>query len=178
MCSTTVIDPLGDDWLSPLPVDPDTESARAELLAELDALWPPADLLDTTAPGPGLAGLVDSTCIASSDGARLVALVAACDRLGSWVSSVQLAATDALTDAAYGWEGVGRDVTQVDAHEMAAHEVGAACRLSPPAARARVELAHALRRLPLTRLALAAGRIDLAKAPRRACQMVCVRDLR
>jgi len=55
-------------------------------------------------------------------------------------------------------------VREVSPEQMAAAELGAALALSPLAARLRVELATDLARLPLTRIALAAGRIDLTKA--------------
>ena len=48
--------------------------------------------------------------------------------------------------------------------EAAATEIGAALTLSPQSARIRVELAKSLARLPLTRFALAGGRIDLVRA--------------
>jgi len=52
----------------------------------------------------------------------------------------------------------------VSAAQMAATEVGAALSLCPATARARVEFAQDLQRLPLTRLGLATGRIDAVKA--------------
>ena len=95
--------------------------------------------------------------------------VRAAYRLQSWAAAVELAATSVLVERCAGWRGVAPEGAQVpgksvSAELVAAVEVGCALDLAPATARARVALAGELARLPVTRLALAAGVIDLPKA--------------
>ena len=150
-----VVDLWGMDELDP--------SARAELFA-VEAQWPPPGLLEVTAAGPVLAALVNTVCLSECDDEVLVEVAAAAHRLVAWTEARGLAATAELTRRVTAWRGVGSRADQVAPEQMAAAELGAALCLSPLAARWRVELAKDLVRLPVTRIALAAGRIDLAKA--------------
>jgi hypothetical protein len=140
------------------------DAARAALFAELDELWPPAGMLEDTEPGPGLAALLNTVSFGSLADGELVAYVAASQRLASWAASRELAAVEALTRRVASWRGVGHGADQVTPEEAAATEIGAALTLSPQSARIRVELAKSLTRLPMTRFALAGGRIDLVRA--------------
>ena len=137
---------------------------RAELFAELDAEWPPPGLVDDTPAGPRLAALLSTATPADLPAGVLVEVAAGAARLASWAAAQEAAATAALTDRVQGYRGVGPRACQIAPEEMAAAELGAGLSLSPGAARLRIELATALRRLPSTRLALASGRIDLTKA--------------
>jgi len=134
------------------------------LLAEPDGQWPPAGMLEVTEAGPLLAALVNTVCLPDLDGDRLVEVAAGAARLVAWASARELAATAELTRRVTTWRGVGTRADQIAPEQMAAAELGAALCLSPLAARWRVELAKDLARLPATRIALAAGRIDLGKA--------------
>jgi hypothetical protein len=134
------------------------------LIAELDAQWPPAGMLDATEPGPFLAALLNTVSLDAVPDDELVAYAAAAQRLASWAASRELAATSALTRRVGSWRGVGSSADEVSPEQAAAAEVGAALTLSPQSARNRVELSKALGRLPLTRFALAGGRIDLVRA--------------
>jgi len=133
-------------------------------LAGLDAEWPPAGMLEATEAGPVLAALVNTVCLLDLDGDRLVEVAAGAARLVAWASAREIEATAELTRRVTAWRGVGTRADQITPEQMAAAELGAALALSPLAARWRVELAKDLTRLPVTRIALAAGRIDLAKA--------------
>ena len=78
-------------------------------------------------------------------------------------------ATNLLVDRCASWRGVvpaGEQVSSesVSAELVASVEIGCALDLAPQTARGRVAFAGDLRRLPATRLALAAGVIDVPKA--------------
>jgi hypothetical protein len=128
----------------------------------------PAGNLDGPAVAAALAG-IDLTAAAVSDG-DVVAAIAAASRLAAWAAGTEVAATAELTARAAGWRGVGplaavAGVAELlSAQDLAALEVAAALGVSAQAADDRVERAADLARLPGTRLALAGGRIDLAKA--------------
>ena len=124
--------------------------------------------LATTPAGPELAtllGLFDPATLGDAD---LVTYGAAAARLAAWADAQGLTATAELTRRCRVLRGVGDGPDQVPAAQVAAVEVGAALRLSPVAARRRVELAEDLAgpaaRLPGTRAALAAGVIGLRAA--------------
>ncbi len=127
----------------------------------------PAGVLDGAAVAAALAA-VDLTAAAVSD-AEVVAAVAAASRLAAWAAGREVAATAELTARAERWRGVGPlagidGVTELlTAADLAALEVAAALGVSAAAADDRVERVGDLARLPGTRLALAGGRIDLAK---------------
>ncbi|HEX4698533.1 MAG TPA: DUF222 domain-containing protein [Actinomycetes bacterium] len=175
-------------WDCPWP--PDWE----ELLDEVRV--PAAQELAAVPPGAGLAWLLEEAEAAGHprlpDDA-LPVLAAAAARLGTWASSVELAATAALTGRARGWRGVDPGdqppdhpddqpaadrtpagdadvdpdpplVNLLTAREVSAWEISAALNVSLAAAELRVDLAEELRRLPRTRIALASGALDLTKA--------------
>ncbi len=127
----------------------------------------PARVLDGPAVAAALAA-VDLTAAVVSD-AEVVAAVAAASRLAAWAAGREVAATAELTARAERWRGVGPlagidGVTELlTAADLAALEVAAALGVSAAAADDRVERVGDLARLPGTRLALAGGRIDLAK---------------
>jgi hypothetical protein len=120
--------------------------------------------LATTPAGSGLATLLEVFDPATLTDAGLVAYVAAAERVKSWAEAAQAAATTELTGRCARLRGVGTGPEQVPAAQVAATELAAGLALTPAAARLRVELAASLNRLPGTRDALAAGRIDTVKA--------------
>ncbi|MDQ1614288.1 MAG: hypothetical protein QOJ60_227 [Actinomycetota bacterium] len=193
-------DPLADTWLEHLPeeepdwgslgwapgawvgpepfvdVDVDVneqERARFDLsgapMADAE-VWPPEGMLDVTAPGPLLAGLVNQVDLDEAGDEQLVEVLAAAARLQSWASAVEIDATARLVERVGDWRGVtpaGRPraaVGEVTARQMAVAEVRAALAVSTRSAQIRVETAQELSRLPGTQEALRAGRIDLPKA--------------
>jgi hypothetical protein len=152
-------EPVADAFLAAVP-DSDSEKGGG---------WPPAGLLDVTAPGPLLAGLVAALDTETCSDAELVAGVAAAYRLQSWAAAVEVETTNRLVRRCEGWRGVvprGRQVSSesVSAELMASVEVGCALDLAPRTAQGRVALAGDLQRLPATRAALAAGSVDVPKA--------------
>jgi len=175
--STTVTRPPAPTRLDDLSfldhlsdVELDTRARRADrvagdgLIGELEGVWPPAGLVEATEAGPVLAALVNTVSLPVLDAERLVEVAAGAARLVSWATAREVAATAALTSEVASFRGVGPRADEVSPEVMAAAELGAGLTLSPTAARWRVELAQDLERLPLTRIALAAGRIDLARA--------------
>ena len=132
--------------------------------AELVPGDPSGHLLATTSPGPRLAGWLEVFDPGTLPDPVLVEYLAACERLKAWCDARAVAATAELTGRCARLRGVGPGADQLPAEQVAAAELAAALAVSPTGARNRVELAAALTRLPGTRWALAAGRIDLAKA--------------
>ena len=121
------------------------------------------------APGPLLAALLAETDLSPCCDSDLVGVVGAAYRLQSWAAALEVRATNALVARCESWRGVvpeGEQVSSesVSAELMASVEVGCALDLAPQTARGRVAFAGDLRRLPATRLALAAGVIDVPKA--------------
>ncbi len=172
-------DPLPDGWLDGcadqapdffVPIDSVAWDADGEG-AEVDG-WPPSDLLsdlDDVPPGPLLASLLAATDLAGCSDSDLAGAVRAAYRLQSWAAALEVEATNVLVDRCASWRGVapaGEQVAgeSVSAELMAAVEIGCALDLAPQTARAKVVLARDLARLPATRLGLAAGVLDLAKA--------------
>ena len=177
-------DPFVADWEAELEASmargswlaDETDDPIGELLAalgrgdeDLDGCWPPPGVLDEVEPGPLLAALAAETDLSSCGDSDLVGVVAAAYRLQSWAAVLEVRATNVLVDRCASWRGVvpaGQQVSSesVPAELMASVEVGCALDLAPQTARGRVAFAGDLRRLPATRLALAAGVIDVAKA--------------
>jgi hypothetical protein len=117
---------------------------------------------DRLVPGPGLAGLVadvhaDGLGKLSDD--ELIGVLRAARRLASWSASIELAAAGDLMRRRLNQEAAG----QAGAAEHADAEVAAALTLTGRAAGRLLDLAMALRRLPLTARALAAGVIDMPR---------------
>ena len=118
---------------------------------------------DALRPGPVLAGLaadVHAAGLGRLTDDELVGVLRAGRRLQSWSAWLELSAASEL---------MGRRLAQEDAGEagLAEHadaEVAAALTLTGRAADGLLDLAMALRRLPLTSRALAAGAIDLPRA--------------
>jgi hypothetical protein len=111
-----------------------------------------------------LAAVLSTVRLEALDADGLVEYAAAAARLAGWACAAEAEATAELTARCPRWRGVGFGADQVSPEAMAAAELGAGLALSPVAARLRVEFARELARLPGTRLALAAGRIDPVKA--------------
>ena len=174
------LDPWDDFRLFCGGVPTDVMDSSTLTTSELDReLWgpdvPPADLvprlagqgdhqLASTPAGADLAALVEIFDRSTLQDSELVDYVVACDTVKSWLDSCQLAAVAELTRRCARLRGVGVGTDEVPAEVMAAAEIAPALRVSPASAAARVALAGRLARLPATRAALAAGRIDLAKA--------------
>ena len=134
-----------------------------------DESRPTQGLLDEVEPGPLLAALAAETDLASCSDSDLVGAVRAAYRLQSWAAALEVEATNRLVSRCESWRGVapaGEQVPDesVSAELMASVEVGCALDLAPQTARGRVAFARDLLRLPATRLALAAGVIDVPKS--------------
>jgi hypothetical protein len=193
-------DPLGDTWLDHLPEmepdwgslgwapgalagsgpfgvrDVDVEAQERTRFDPSDApiadaeVWPPEGMLDVTAPGPVLAGLVNQVDLHEAGDEQLVEVLAAAARLQSWAAAVEIEATARLVERVGDWRGVtpaGRPrpaVGEVTAQQMTVAEVRAALAVSTRSAQIRVETALELSRLPRTLEALRGGLIDLPKA--------------
>ena len=126
---------------------------------------PRATPLEAMAPGPELAGLLAADP-AGLSGYDLVSFLGATERLTAWAQSQQLAAIRELArrrPAPLDPGDAGDVLPGGGVSEFAADEVAAELRISTGGAQARLHLALALDRLPGTRVALAAGRLDLAK---------------
>jgi hypothetical protein len=120
--------------------------------------------LTTTPAGPELATLLDVFDLGTLTDAGLVAYAGATERVKSWAEAAQAAATAELTDRCARLRGVGVGPDEVSPDQLAATELAAGLGLSAAAAGLRVDFAAALTRLPGTRAALTAGRIDAVKA--------------
>jgi hypothetical protein len=119
---------------------------------------------DELPPGPVLAGLAGDAWSAGlgrlSDD-ELVGVLRAARRLASWSAALELAAvTDLATRREAEAAGAGPSV----AGEHIGDEIATALTLTARAADVLLDLAIALRRLPATMTALAAGRIDRYRA--------------
>ncbi len=101
--------------------------------------------------GPELAGLIGGLCPADLDEDRLVAAMAAAERLARWAAAAQLAA-------------IGELVRRPGDPQFVEDEIAAELRLSRPAASHRLALALQLERLPAVGAGLGAGELDLPKA--------------
>ncbi len=121
--------------------------------------------LESLAPGPGLASLLAADP-AELSGYDLVSFLGAAERLTAWAQSRQLTAIRELAarrPALLDPGDAGDLLPAGGVSEFAAAEIGAELRISENGAQARLHLALALDRLPGTRRALEAGRLDLAK---------------
>jgi hypothetical protein len=121
-------------------------------------------LFDRLAPGPALAGFVANACADEpgrlSDDA-LVGVLQAWRRLASWAAAGEFAAVAELDRRRWAEVDAGADP------HLAGHvgdELAAALTLTTRSADALLDIACGLARLPLTREALAAGRIDRVRA--------------
>jgi Domain of unknown function (DUF222) len=134
--------------------------------------WPPGDgcgfaaggVADELAPGPVLAGLAGDAWTAGlgrlSDD-ELIGVLRAARRLASWSAAMELAA---VTDLATRREAESAGEGSCAPGEHIGDEIAAALTLTARAADVLLDLATALRRLPATMAALAAGRIDRYRA--------------
>lgn len=123
--------------------------------------------LETLAPGDGLAWLLATVEPAELDMYDLVSFMGACERQAAWVQARQLLAVRELAGRRLvaGPEGEPADTALPDGavNEFAADEVAAVLSLSRLTGQKRVWLATALRRLPATEAAFAAGQLTLSK---------------
>jgi hypothetical protein len=118
---------------------------------------------DGLLPGPRLAGfMADAGAIGLSrlTDDELIGLMRAARRLASWSAAMELAAAGDLWRRRWAEEQAGN----TGAARHADDEIAAALTLTRRAADQVLSLAIALRRLPLTSRALAAGDIDLPRA--------------
>jgi Domain of unknown function (DUF222) len=134
--------------------------------------WPPGDgcgfaaggVADELPPGPVLAGLAGDAWTAGlgrlSDD-ELIGVLRAARRLASWSAAMELAA---VTDLATRREAESAGEGSCAPGEHTGDEIAAALTLTARAADVLLDLATALRRLPATMAALAAGRIDRYRA--------------
>ena len=119
---------------------------------------------DAMSPGPVLAGLADRVWRDGLDGLdddELTGILKAAQRLGAWAAALELSAVSGLAArrrsealASGDWRGF----------EHAEDEIAVALTLTRFGASRALALALDLDRLPLTRAALAAGRIDERRA--------------
>src|SRR5579863_6248825 len=116
------------------------------------------------APGPALAGFAASACADGLGGLpddALVGVLQAWRRLASWAAAGELSAVAELDRRRWAEVTAGADP------HLAGHvgdELAASLTLTTRSADALLEFACGLARLPLTRAALAAGRIDRTRA--------------
>ena len=134
--------------------------------------WPPGDgcgfaaggVADELPPGLVLAGLAGDAWTAGlgrlSDD-ELIGVLRAARRLASWSAAMELAA---VTDLATRREAESAGEGSCAPGEHIGDEIAAALTLTARAADVLLDLATALRRLPATMAALAAGRIDRYRA--------------
>jgi len=134
--------------------------------------WRPGDgcgfaaggVADELPPGPMLSGLAGDAWAAGlgrlSDD-ELIGVLRAARRLASWSAALELAAAD---DLATRREAEAAEAGSCSPGEHIGDEIAAALTLTARAADVLLDLATALRRLPATMAALAAGRIDRYRA--------------
>ena len=131
-----------------------------------------ADLLR---PGPALAGLAEGARAAGLSRLtddELAGVIHAGRRLSSWASALELAAVGDLMRRREGQEAAGHP----HAAEHVDAEIAALLTLTGRGAGRVLDLAIALRRLPLTARALAAGAIDLPRVAVIADEMTGLDD--
>jgi hypothetical protein len=131
-----------------------------------------ADLLR---PGPALAGLAEGARAAGLSRLtddELAGVIHAGRRLSSWASALELAAVSDLMRRREGQEAAGHP----HAAEHVDAEIAALLTLTGRGAGRVLDLAIALRRLPLTAQALAAGAIDLPRVAVIADEMTGLDD--
>ncbi len=119
---------------------------------------------DELPPGPVLAGLAGDAWVAGLDRLsddELIGVLRAARRLASWSAALELAA---VTDLATRREAEAAATESCAPGEHIGDEIAAALTLTARAADVLLDLATALRRLPATMAALAAGRIDRYRA--------------
>src|SRR5215831_10399061 len=174
-----------DAWLADLPAELLFEYIAAtedppyrEAIVAGRLLRPPGDgpqagdgcgfaaggVADELPPGPVLAGLAGDAWSAGlgrlSDD-ELIGVLCAARRLASWSAALELAA---VTDLAARREAEAAGTGSCAPGEHIGDEIAAALTLTARAADHLLDLATALRRLPATMAALAAGRIDRYRA--------------
>src|SRR5215472_7882999 len=118
---------------------------------------------DAGPPGPVLAGFASDAWAAGLDRLtddELIGVMRAARRLSSWAAAMELACVADLWSRRTAEEDAG----DTGAARHADDEIAAALTLTGRAADRVLDLAIALRRLPLTSQALAAGDIDLPRA--------------
>jgi hypothetical protein len=118
---------------------------------------------DAVPPGPVLAGFASDAWTAGFDRLtddELIGVMRAARRLASWAAAMELACVADLWRRRTAEEDAG----DTGAARHADDEIAAALTLTGRAADRVLDLAIALRRLPLTSRALAAGDIDLPRA--------------
>jgi len=125
-------------------------------------------VLDNLEPGPVLAGFAadaDAELPALSDD-ELVGVVRAWRRLSSWTAARELAAVSELLSRREQGRGMGAGLTDpgCDPFDCTAAELGCALTMTRRSAERLADTALALRDLPGTAAALAAGRIDMPRA--------------
>src|SRR5579859_683456 len=145
------------EYTAPAPARPAAGFAAGGPLDQCDAGVVLATFAQEVADS-GLANLSDD---------ELIGLLAGSRRLASWQAAAELAVAAELDarrrrDAAA--RGSGPATTRSATSEQVAAELAAALTLTGRAADALLALARHLARLPAVRAALAAGRIDVAKA--------------
>src|SRR5829696_4356159 len=143
--------PSAEEVLLSLVPDPGREAAALAAAALGDGFrpeWPPARLVDQTAPGVLLAALAGEVDLATCSDDMVVGLVGA---------AAEADAAAALVARAGRWRGVTpagaphHKESAVQAERMAAAELGAALGLSLGSAMRRVSEATELARVPQTR---------------------------
>ena len=131
---------------------------------------------DELPPGPVLAGLAGDAWAAGLDRLsddELIGVLRAARRLASWSAALELAA---VTDLAARREAEAAGAGSCAPGEHIGDEIAAALTLTARAADVLLDLATALRRLPATMAALAAGRIDRYRASVIADELVGLDD--
>jgi hypothetical protein len=169
--------PLLDEYLA-ATVETATEVPRAGLgghVTREGAEFAADGVADLLRPGPALAGLAEGARAAGLSRLtddELAGVIRAGRRLSSWASALELAAVGDLMRRREGEAAAGH----LHAAEHVDAEIAALLTLTGRGAGRVLDLAIALRRLPLTARALAAGAIDLPRVAVIADEMTGLDD--
>ncbi|WP_020575280.1 DUF222 domain-containing protein [Actinopolymorpha alba] len=132
--------------------------------------------LAEAAPGPELAATLAAIDLNAVNGYARVVVMRAWQRQVSWASCRMYEAMSYVARSPVGGEDAPPELMDI-CREFASVEVGAALTLAPGSADRELDLALDLTaRLPGTRAALEAGRIDVNKAREIASETSCLSD--
>ncbi|WP_020578248.1 HNH endonuclease signature motif containing protein [Actinopolymorpha alba] len=134
------------------------------------------DVLAVAAPGPELATKLAAIDLTAVNGYARVVVMRAWQRQASWASCRMYDAMAYVARSPMGGEDAPPELLET-CSEFASVEIGAALTLSPGSADRELDLAFDLtKRLPGTRAALEAGRIDVNKAREISSETSCLSD--
>lgn len=159
---------LDEEWLAFATAAASEERPEPTRMAPgpsaVGASFAAGGLFDRLAPGPALAGFAADACAGGLGGLpddALIGVLQAWRRVASWATAGELTAVAELDRRRKAEVAAGADP------HLAGHvgdELAASLTLTTRSADALLEFACGLARLPLTRAALAAGRVDRTRA--------------